>query len=127
MFRTIRRPASVLLLLALMPSLTGCMTTRQTTFNSGTVGLDRITGVTMRSGQEIRFREPGASVANDSMYALGPGGRIVLPSDSIALVWQRKTSTGRSIGLVAGVAFVGATLVSIIAFGEHFQPLGGNH
>ncbi|MEP7067254.1 MAG: hypothetical protein ABI889_14565 [Gemmatimonadota bacterium] len=101
------------------------MTTRRTTFNSGTAGLDQVTGVTMRSGQEISFREPGASVTNDSMYAVGARGQVVLPSDSVALVWSRKTSTGRTVGLVAGVALAGAVIASAIAAGESFKMFNG--
>ena len=76
MFRTARRPVSTLaLLLFLAPSITGCKTTQQIPFSNNAVRLDRISGVTTRSGREIRFRLPGASIVNDTMYAVGQPGR----------------------------------------------------
>lgn len=113
MFCTARRPfGNVALLLLLAPTVGGCMTTRKTPFRSNDVELDRITGVTMQSGREIGFAQPGASITNDTMYAIGRQGQMLLPTDSIAGVSVRKVSTGRSIGLVAGLAVVGTLILA---------------
>src|SRR4051812_13403129 len=92
MFRNAHRPINRLAFLVLLvPSISGCMTTRHAAFNNG-AQLDQITGVSLRSGQEIRFQSPGASITNDTMYALGPKGQLLLPTDSIAQVSNRKVS-----------------------------------
>jgi hypothetical protein len=127
MFRTARRPVSTFaLVLILAPSITGCMTTRQTPFSNNAVGLNRISGVTTRSGAEIRFRLPGASIVNDTMYAVGPQGEVILPTDSIARVWDRKASPVRTVGLVAGLAVVGIAIAGAISFDNNFHMFGGS-
>ena len=127
MFRTARRPVGTFaLVLILVPSTTGCMTTRQAPFSNNAVGLNRITGVTTRSGREIGFRLPGASIVNDTMYAVGPQGEVILPSDSIARVWDRKTSAVRTVGFVVGLAVVGIAIAGAISFSENFHPFGGS-
>jgi hypothetical protein len=127
MFPTARRPLGTFaLLLVLAPSITGCMTTRQTTFNNSTVGLERVTGATTRSGREIRFRLPGASIVNDTMYAVGEKGEITLPTASIARVWDRHTSPVRTVALVAGLAVVGIAIAGAISFSNNFHPFGGS-
>lgn len=127
MFRTARRPVGTFaLLLILAPSITGCMTTRQTYFADNTVALDRVTGITTRSGRAIRFRLPGASIVNDTMYAVGPDAEMILPVDSIAQVWDRHTSAARTIGLVAGLAIVGIAIAGASSFERSFHPLGAS-
>ena len=127
MFRTVRRPVGTFaLLLLLAPSIAGCMTTRQTPFNNNAVRLERIIGVTMRSGREIRFWQPGASITNDTLYAVGPQGQLILPTDSIARVWDRKLAPVRTVGLVAGLAVVGIAIVGIIAL-KDWKPFEGTH
>ncbi len=125
MFRTARRPLSTLaVLLLLAPSIEGCVSTQHIPFNDNAAGLDRITGVTTRSGMNIPFAKPGAQITNDTLYAIGSSGRVVLPTDSIARVWNTKFSSGRTVGLVLGlaVAVVGvAYLIAAISFSEHFM------
>ena len=58
------------------------MSTQHIPFNN-TAKLDRITGVTTRSGREIPFFEPGASVTNDTLYAVDRRGQLILLTDSI--------------------------------------------
>jgi len=131
MFCTARRPfGNFALVLLLAPSIAGCMTTRKTAFLNENAGLDRITGVTMRSGREIKFFQPGASISSDTMYALGREGQMLLPTDSIAGVSVRKVSAGRTIGLVAAMAVVGiaiAAVASPIKFFSGNQPFFANH
>jgi len=127
MFRTARRPVSTFaLLLLLAPTITGCMTTRQTPFSDNAVGLSRVTGVTTHSGREIRFRLPGASIVKDTMYAVGSNDEVILPTDSIAKVWDRKTSPVRTVGFVAGLLAVGVVVAAAISFGDSFKPFGNS-
>jgi hypothetical protein len=125
MFCIANRPlATLALMIVLAPSISGCMTTRQLPFNANVSRLDGITGVSMRSGQEIQFRVPGASITNDTMHAVGPEGQLLLPTDSIARVSSRKLSKVRTIGLVSGLAVIGVAIAGAISFGENFQPFG---
>lgn len=118
MFRTARSPLGTLaLLIVLAPSIAGCMSTQHIPFNN-TAKLDRITGVTTRSGREIPFFEPGASVTNDTLYAVDRRGQLILPTDSIARVWNRKFSAVRTVGLVGGLALVGAAIAGFSALGN---------
>jgi hypothetical protein len=126
MFRTARRPfGNLALLLLLAPSIAGCVTTQRTPFPNEDVRLDRITGVTMRSGREIKFSQPGASISNDTMYALGRGGQMLLPVDSVSRVSLRKVATGRSLALLTGLAGVGilALMISSWDFKINLKPV----
>jgi hypothetical protein len=126
MFRTARRPVTTLaLLLFLAPSITGCKTTQQIPFSNNAVRLDRISGVTTRSGREIRFRLPGASIVNDTMYAIGSKGEVSMPTDSISRLWNPKTSPVRTVGLITGVFVVGVAALAALSFGQSFHPFGG--
>jgi hypothetical protein len=118
MFRTTRSPLGTLaLLLLLAPSIAGCMSTQRIPFDN-TARLDRITGVTTRSGREIPLFEPGASITNDTLYAVDRHGQLILPTDSIARVWNRKFSAVRTVGLVGGLALVGAAIAGFSAVGN---------
>ena len=122
MFRTARHPFGTLaLFLLLAPTLTGCMTTQQIPFGNNAVGLNTISGVTTRSGREIGFRLPGASIVNDTMYAIGSKGEVNLPVDSVARVWSRKTSPVRTVGLAVGLLVVGAAVAGAMSFGNNFH------
>jgi hypothetical protein len=118
MFHTARRPLGTLaLLLLLAPSLAGCSSTQRIPFSS-TARLDRLTGVTTRSGRDIRFYVPGATVTNDTLYAVDRAGQLILPTDSIAQLWKPKLSVGRTLALVGGVAVVTVGVAGAIAFGN---------
>jgi hypothetical protein len=116
MFRIARSPLSTLaLILLLTPSIAGCSSTQRVQFNS-VAPLNHATGVTMLSGSNISFRESGASVSNDTLYALGLQGQLKVPADSIAQIRSRKFSPGRTVGLLAGLALAGTFIAGAIAF-----------
>lgn len=118
MFHTARRPLGTLaLVLLLAPSLAACTTTQRIPFSSR-AGLDRLTGVTTRSGRDIKFLVPGATITNDTLYAVDRGGQLILPTDSIAQLWKPKFAVGRTLALVGGAAVVTAGVAGAIAFGE---------
>jgi hypothetical protein len=115
MFHTARRPLGTLaLLLLLAPSLAGCMTTQRIPFGN-TAGLDRVTGVTTRSGRDIRFFQPGATITNDTLYAVDRDGQLILPTDSIAQLWKPKLAVGRTVVLGVGLAVLAVGVVGAIA------------
>jgi hypothetical protein len=49
---------------------------------------------------------------------VGRGGQLILPTDSIASVWHRKVSTGRTIGFVAGLTVLTAAVAAAISIGN---------
>ena len=115
MFHTARRPLGTLaLILLLAPSLAACTTTQRIPFSS-TARLDRLTGVTTRSGRDIRFYLPGATVTNDTLYAVDRGGQLILPTDSIAELWKPKLSVGRTLALIGGLGVVTVGIAGAIA------------
>jgi len=118
MFHAARRPlATLALFLLLAPSLSGCSSTQRIPF-SGTARLDRLTGVTTRSGRDIRFYVPGATVTNGTLYAVDRGGQLILPTDSIAQLWKPKLSVGRTLALVGGLGVVTVGVAGAFAFGN---------
>jgi hypothetical protein len=116
MFRSTRSSlvASALILL-LTPSLAGCGVTQRIPFDR-TAPLERTTGITTRSGYRIHFARSGASLSNDTVRAIGDAGPVVVPADSIAEVWHRKLSGGRTVGLVVGLGAVAAFIAGASAF-----------
>jgi hypothetical protein len=125
MFRTARCPlGSLALILLLAPSIAGCSSMQRVPFNKA-APLDHATGVTMLSGSNISFAESGASLSNDTLYALGHQGQLKVPTDSIAQLWNRKFSTGRTIGVVGGLAFIGALVAGAIMF-DNMRFLGSH-
>ena len=71
MFYTPRRRTAVLaLILSLSPTITGCMGTTQVPLDAST-DLTRVTGVISRSGTHTVFASPGATITNETLYAIG--------------------------------------------------------
>ena len=121
MFNIARRPvAAFALFLVLAPTLAGCRSVERVPFNS-TSRLDQTVGITMRSGQKIAFDPKGASVRNDTLYGVSRTGQVMVPVpvDSIAEVWRSKVSTGRTVGLVLGMA-AGFAVIAAIAGAKAF-------
>jgi hypothetical protein len=126
MFHTARRPLGALaLLLLLSAALAGCTTTQRIPFSS-TARLDRLIGVTTRSGRDIRFEEPGATITNDTLYAVDRGGQLILPTDSIAQLWKPKISVGRTLAFTGGMAILTVGVAGAISIGND-GFFGGPH
>ncbi|HLB09558.1 MAG TPA: hypothetical protein VK617_08485 [Gemmatimonadaceae bacterium] len=126
MFHTARRPLGALaLLLLLSPALAGCTTTQRIPFSS-TARFDRLIGVTTRSGRDIRFYEPGATITNDTLYAVDRGGQLILPTDSIAQLWKPKISVGRTLAFTGGMAILTVGVAGAISIGND-GFFGGPH
>ena len=61
----------------------------------------------------------GATIANDTLRAVGDHGAIAIPTDSIAQISERKFSMGNTAGLAVGVgavAFVALLLLALHNF-----------
>jgi hypothetical protein len=113
-----RRIATVMLPLILAQTASGCMSVQRTQYNPD-ASLGKITGVTTRSGTKIPFTSPGASITNDTLYAMGRQGQIMIPADSVAQIWNDKFSKGRTAGLVVGLG-VGVAAALLIAVAASF-------
>lgn len=103
------RLATVTLLLSL--SSAGCYSTHHQRFDPN-ASLDSLTGITTRSGAEIPFSRPGATIAHDTLFAAGTVGPLKVPTDSIAQVTRNGFSKGGSL-LVLG-AFGAAAFVVLL-------------
>ena len=111
-----RRFSSVTLLLSL--SSAGCYSTHHQRLDPN-VSLDSVSGITTRSGSEIRFLRPGAVIAHDTLFAAGTVGPLKVPTDSIALVTSQGFSKGGSLVVIG--AFGAAVLAAL------FISLGNSH
>jgi hypothetical protein len=99
------RVKRLLVLILLAPVIAGCYASKRAPLNERT-DLARVDGVTMRSGRKIEFAVNGATIANDTLRAVGKSGTITIPTDSIAAISQRKFSTAKTVGLTAGISAV---------------------
>ena len=118
MFHATRRHLGTLaLILVLAPSLAACSSTQRIPFSS-TARLDRLTGVTTRSGRDIRFYQPGATITNDTLYAVDRAGQLILPTDSIAQLWKPKLSVGRTLTLTGGLAMLMVGIAGAMTMGS---------
>ncbi len=110
------RLATVTLLLSL--SSAGCYSTHHQRFDPN-ASLDSLTGITTRSGTEITFSRPGASIAHDTLFASGTVGPLKVPTDSVAQVTSHGFSKGGSLVVIG--AF-GAAALAVL-----FISLGSSH
>jgi hypothetical protein len=105
-----RMSSRLLCALALTLSDSGCYATHHQRLDP-TASLDSVTGITTRSGNEILFAKPGATITNDTLFAIGTVGPLKVPTDSIAQVTSHGFSRGGSL-VVLG-AFGAAALVAV--------------
>jgi hypothetical protein len=73
---------------------------------------ERIVGITTMKGEDVRFDEPGATIVSGSIHGYVKKAAYELPMDQVQRLWvdKEQISTGRTIGLVAGIA-VGTVVV----------------
>lgn len=108
------------LALSLVPSVSACTSIHHGKFER-TAPLDRVVGVTTSAGKEIVFAERGATVAEDTLYAMGRKGQLRVPADRISLTATRRFSAGRTIALV-GAAAVTAFTIALFSSGLDISP-----
>lgn len=114
-----RAVAIALMMIAL--SNTGCYAPHYQRLEPGT-SLDYASGITTRSGAEIRFAEDGATIRNDTLIARGIEGELKVPTDSVAQVRGRRFSPLRTGAAVAGIATTALIGLSFI----YLRSIGGS-
>jgi hypothetical protein len=105
----------VAVVLVTLLSLSGCMVKKVQKLPPTTVlqpGKDTVVGATTLKGEDISFDPPGATLANNVLHGYVKKAAYDLPMDQVQRLWiQRESiSSGRTIGLVAGIA-VGTIVV----------------
>jgi hypothetical protein len=97
------RVLAIMLLISLTSA--GCYSTHHQRLEPS-ASLDSVTGITTRAGKEIPFAQPGATVANDTLFATGTVGPLKVPIDSIATVTSHGFSRGGSVVVIGAAALV---------------------
>jgi hypothetical protein len=110
-----------LLVLLLATLFAGCYATQHVPLREK-ASLDHATGVRKLSGEEIEFAVSGATIANDTLHAVGKHASIAIPTDSIAKIAVRKFSIRYTAGLVGSVGAVAFLVWLALAF----ENLGSN-
>jgi hypothetical protein len=108
--------------LLLASSTVSCTSLHHQPFDSH-AGLDDISGVTTRSGTEVRFAESSASIKKDTLYAIGERGPIQMPTDSIARVSKRKLSVWRTVALSLGIGAAAFVAIGVAVLTSDFPPM----
>lgn len=70
--------------------------------------------VVRMGGEAVEIR--GGRVSPDSLVGAGRNYRFAIPRDSVAFVEERRFSTGRTLGVAAGVLAVSFSAMLIAAF-----------
>ena len=73
---------------------------------------ERIVGITTMKGEDVSFDPPGATIANGTLHGWVKKVQYDIPMDQVQRLWvdKEQISTGRTIGLVAGIA-IGTVVV----------------
>ncbi|HEV7704702.1 MAG TPA: hypothetical protein VGO46_10440 [Gemmatimonadaceae bacterium] len=99
----------------LLPLFAGCYATHHVPLNEK-IDLSKANGVTMRSGRKIAFAVEGATIANDTLRAVGRDGTITVPTDSIAQISERRFSARNTVGLAVGVGAVAFAALVVLSY-----------
>jgi hypothetical protein len=106
--------------LLLLLSSASCYSTHHQRLDPN-ASLDSMTGITTRSGAEITFLRPGATIAHDTLFATGTVGPLKVPTDSIA----RVTSQGFSKrGSLVVIGAFGAVVLAALFIGLGYSHGG---
>ncbi len=119
------RAISVVLLLALLPQLTGCSVRRTDRVPVEEVEppvTEEIAGVTTNAAREVEFdraerSRPRARISNDTIYASVDGQPFSIAMDEVSHVWLRRRDTAGSIvaSFFVGVGIVVAAVLVAVA------------
>lgn len=121
-----QRPIAVLVLLALVPHFTGCVSTKREEIPPGdvppavkdqTAVNERIVGVTTLEGRVVMFDLPGARIVNDTVFGSAQTEAIAIPISEVQRVWveRKQTNVAGSIFLVVGIAVTVLAIATVIA------------
>jgi hypothetical protein len=106
--------AGAIVLLLLLSSTSGCYSNREHTFER-TAPLERITAIRTRSGDEIPFATTGATIRNDTLFAVGRAGPVNIPVDSVAGMETSELSAPRTLGLAVGITATALAVAIVVA------------
>jgi len=111
---------AIALVLTVLLTLSGCMVHKVTQVPAASVpqtlpDKERIVGITTMKGEDVRFDDPGATIVSGTLHGWVKKVVYELPTDQVQRYWldKEQVSTGRTIGLVAGIAV--GTIVALAA------------
>lgn len=112
----LRRLTAIVLGLALLPQLTGCVSTKTRGIalpSEEPLPRERITSITTLQGEVLYFDSPGARLQRDTLFGSVEFEPVQIPLADVERLWVTKTETNTlaTIGLVVGVA-AGTLLVA---------------
>src|SRR4051812_32373847 len=96
----LHRTSALALALMLALSSGGCFSAHHQRLEAD-APLENAIGLTMRSGRDIRFAMPGATIEHDTLVAEGSAGELRIPLDSIARITKHGFSPARTGVLIA--------------------------
>lgn len=77
--------------------------------------LERITAIRTRSGEEIPFATTGATIRNDTLFAVGRAGPVNIPVDSVAGMETSQLSASRTVALALGIGATALALAIVVS------------
>ena len=114
-----KQMVSVIVAFAVLIQMSGCSTTkvqRVRTSDLRNPAIEKIVGITTKTGEEITFNPPGAVVRDNKLEASVDKKPYSIPIDQIERFWveRREFSTVRTVGLTVGLVVGAIGVVAII-------------
>jgi hypothetical protein len=109
----LHRAAALTLALILALSNGGCFSAHHQRLKAG-APLENAIGLTTRSGRDIPFAMPGATIEHDTLVAVGSAGELRIPTDSVARITKRGFSPART-GILIATSLIVLSAVAVIA------------
>lgn len=120
-----KRAVSAVLILVLVPQLTGCTSVKSVNLTDVEPGSAEVYGVITVDGQQVDFDEPTTDIRNDSIYATVDHRPYAIALDDVQQLRLKRSDTGEAIViLIVFVAVVGAAVVSSVNPGPIFGSGG---
>ena len=120
-----RKIISAIAVLALVMQMSGCSVTNVQRVNTPELSnpsSEKIVGITTKTGEDIRFQPPGATVRNDKLDAHVNKKPYEISLNQVERFWieRKEFSTLRTVGLSAAiiVGTIGVASIIIIATKE---------
>jgi hypothetical protein len=110
-----KRTISIITIMVLLIQMLGCTVKKVQRVNAPDLAnpaLEKIVGITTKTGEDISFQPPGAVVQNGKIKAKVNNKDYEIAIDQVERFWveRKEPSTARTIGLVAAIA-VGTIVV----------------
>ena len=102
---------AIAVLLTVLLTLSGCTVHKVQQLPTANVpqplpDKERIVGITTMKGEDVRFDSPGASIVSGTLHGWVNKATYSISMEQVQRLWidKEEISTGRTIGLVAGIA-----------------------